>query len=147
MNEEEFDRGVDDGTVGHVGLMESAALAALGVGLEVDEVDESIDPVEADEDVSGEGFTVPKGGIVGVHQVARAFHDGKEVAHLSLTIALGAPDPRDEIELVGEPPLKCVIPGGVPGDKATAWSVVHAAALLPRAEPGLITVLDLPAGR
>jgi 4-hydroxy-tetrahydrodipicolinate reductase len=147
MNEEEFDRGVDDGTVGHVGLMESAALAALGVGLEVDEVDESIDPVEADEDVSGEGFTVPKGGIVGVHQVARAFHDGKEVAHLELTIALGAPDPHDAIELVGEPPLKCVIPGGVPGDKATAWSTAHAAALLPGAEPGLITVLDLPAGR
>src|ERR1700730_11329599 len=43
LNEEEFDRGVEDGTIGHVGLMESAALAALGVGLEVDEVDESID--------------------------------------------------------------------------------------------------------
>src|SRR3954465_14877295 len=147
MNEEEFDRGVDDGTVGHIGLMESAALAALGVGLEVDEVDESIDPVEADEDVSGEGFTVPKGGIVGVHQVARAFHDGKEIAHLELTIALGAPDPGDEIELVGDPGLKCVIPGGVPGDRATAWSVVHAAPLVSGAEPGLITVLDLPAGR
>src|SRR3954447_5742344 len=147
MNEEEFDRGVDDGTVGHIGLMESAALAALGVGLEVDEVDESIDPVEADEDVSGEGFTVPKGGIVGVHQVARAFHDGKEIAHLELTIALGAPDARDEIELVGDPGLKCIIPGGVPGDRATAWSVVHAAPLVSGAEPGLITVLDLPAGR
>src|SRR5712671_5219179 len=147
MNEEEFDRGVDDGTVGHIGLMESAALAALGVGLEVDEVDESIDPVEADEDVSGEGFTVPKGGIVGVHQVARAFHEGKEVAHLELTIALGAPDPRDEIELVGDPGLRCVIPGGVPGDRATAWSVAHAVPLVAGAEPGLITVLDLPAGR
>src|SRR6267378_3152402 len=147
MNEEEFDRGVDDGTVGHVGLMESAALAALGVGLEVDEVDEDIDPVEGDDDVQGEGFTVPRGGIVGVHQVARAFHEGKEVAHLELTIALGAPDPRDEIELIGDPPLKCVIPGGVPGDKATAWSVAHAAPLVVGAEPGLITVLDLPAGR
>ena len=147
MNEEEFDRGVDDGTVGHVGLMESAALAALGVGLEVDEVDEDIDPVEADEDVQGEGFTVPKGGIVGVRQTARAFHEGKEVAHLDLIIALGAPDPHDEIELIGDPGLKCVIPGGVPGDRATAWSVAHAAPLVAGAEPGLITVLDLPAGR
>jgi 4-hydroxy-tetrahydrodipicolinate reductase len=147
LNEEEFDRGVDDGTIGHVGLMESAALAALGVGLEVDEVDEDIDPVETDEDVEGDGFTVPRGGIVGVHQVARAFHDGKEVAHLELTIALGAPDPRDEIELIGDPGLKCIIPGGVPGDRATAWTVVHAAALVAGAEPGLITVLDLPAGR
>ena len=147
LNEEEFDRGVDDGTIGHVGLMESAALAALGVGLEVDEVDEDIDPVETEEDVAGDGFTVPRGGIVGVHQVARAFHDGKEVAHLELTIALGAPNPRDEIELIGDPGLKCVIPRGVPGDRATAWTVAHAAPLVARAEPGLITVLDLPAGR
>ena len=117
------------------------------MGLEVDEVDEDIDPVETDEDMQGEGFTVPRGGIVGVHQVARAFHDGKEVAHLELTIALGAPDTRDEIELIGDPGIRCVIPGGVPGDKATAWSVAHAAPLVASAEPGLITVLDLPAGR
>src|SRR5207237_3109188 len=39
VNEEEFDRGVDEGTIGHVGLMESAALASLGGGLDVDEVD------------------------------------------------------------------------------------------------------------
>src|SRR5438046_4314029 len=96
MNEEEFDRGVDDGTIGHVGLMESAALAALGVGLAVAEVDESIDPVEADEDMQGDGFRVPKGGIVGIKQVARAFPDGTEVANLDLTIALGAPSPRHE---------------------------------------------------
>lgn len=147
MNEEEFDRGVDEGAIGHVGLMESAALAALGVGLEVDEVDESIDPVEIDEDVHGDGFTVPRGGIVGVNQVARAFHDGKEVAVLDLTIALGAPDPRDEIELHGDPGLRVVIPGGTPGDKATAWAVVHAAPLAVGSDPGLISVLDLPAGR
>lgn len=147
MNEEEFDRGVEDGTLGHVGLMESAALAALGVGLEVDEVDESIDPVEADEDMQGDGFRVPRGGIVGIKQVARAFHDGKEVANLDLTIALGAPQPRDEIELEGEPGIRVLIPGGTQGDKATAWTVVHSAPLVHGAEPGLISVLDLPAGR
>ncbi|HEY2029099.1 MAG TPA: dihydrodipicolinate reductase [Myxococcales bacterium] len=147
LNEEEFDRGVDEGQLGHVGLMESAALAALGVGLEVDEVDEQIDPVEADEDMQGEGFRVPRGGIVGLNQVARAFHEGKQVANLDLTIALGAPDPRDEIVLVGDPGIRIVIPGGTPGDKATAWTVVHAAALVQGSEPGLISVLDLPAGR
>lgn len=148
LNEEEFDRGVDDGTIGHIGLMESAALAALGVGLEVDEVDESIEPVEAEEDVSGEGgIQVPKGGICGLIQIARAFHDGKEVAHLELTIALGAPNPRDEITLDGDPGIHCIIPLGVSGDKATAWTVAHAASLVSGSEPGLITVLDLPAGR
>jgi len=133
LNEEEFDRGVDEGTIGHVGLMESAALASLGVGL--------------DEDLQGDGFTVPKGGIVGLKQVARAFHDGKEVAVLDLTIALGALEPRDAIELEGDPGIRVIIPGGTHGDKATAWTVVHAAPLVQGSEPGLISVLDLPAGR
>src|SRR3954467_3267236 len=147
MSEGGLDRGVEEGALGHVGLMESAALAALGVGLEVDEVDESIDPVEAAEDMQGAGFRVPKGGIVGIQQVARAFHDGREVANLDLTIALGAPEPRDEIELEGDPGIRVLIPGGTPGDKATAWTVVHAAPLVVGSEPGLISVLDLPAGR
>jgi len=148
LNEDEFDRGVNDGSIGHIGLMESAALAALGVGLEVDEVEESIDPMEADEDMRGEGdLFVPRGGIVGVHQIALAFHEKREVARLELIIALGAIDPRDEIELIASPGIKVLIPGGVPGDNATPWAVVHAAPLVSSAQPGLITVLDLPAGR
>ncbi len=148
MNEEEFERGVDDGTIGHIGLMESAALAALGVGLEVDEVEESIDAMEADEDMQGaDGIFVPRGGIVGVHQIAKAFHAKKEVAQLELIIALGAIEPRDEIELFANPGVKLIIPGGVQGDSATAWAIVHAAPLVSTAQPGLITVLDLPAGR
>jgi hypothetical protein len=148
LSEEEFDQGVDDGTIGHVGLMESAALAALGLGLEVDEVDESIDAVETDTDVQGaNGLFVPKGGVVGLRQEARAFHDHKEVARLELVLALGAPDPRDEIEIVAEPGLRLTIPGGVPGDSATAWAVVHAAPILRDLTPGLVTVLDLPVGR
>src|SRR5207245_10942385 len=103
LNEEEFDRGVDEGTIGHVGLMESAALASLGVGLEVDEVDESIDPVEAEDDMQGDGFTVPKGGIVGLKQVARAVPDGKEVTVVDRPNAIRGPQPRDEIELEGDP--------------------------------------------
>ena len=90
---------------------------------------------------------MPRGGIVGIRQVARAFHDGKEVANLDLTIALGAPQPRDEIELLGDPGIKLLIPGGTHGDRATLWTVVHAAPLVAGSEPGLISVLDLPAGR
>src|SRR5207245_3104540 len=107
----------------------------------------SIDAEEGEEGTEGGGCTGPEGGIVGLKQVARAFHDGKEVAVLDLTIALGAPQPRDEIELEGDPGIRILIPGGTPGDKATAWTVVHAAPLVQGSEPGLISVLDLPAGR
>lgn len=148
LSEDDFNRGVEEGYVGHVGLMESAALAAMGVGHSCDEVDEEILPVTADEPQQAPWGVVRKGDICGVRQIARAFDDGREVARLELTIALGAKDPRDEITIYGEPTLTLKIPGGTPGDQATAWSVVHAAQVLGQgAEPGLITVLDLPAGR
>ena len=44
---------------------------------------------------------------------------GKEVLTLELQMYVGARDPRDVIEIVGEPPLRLAIEGGVPGDAAT----------------------------
>jgi 2,4-diaminopentanoate dehydrogenase len=38
-------------------------------------------------------------------------------------------------------------PGGVHGDGATAWTMVNVVPAVATAEPGLMTVLDLPAGR
>jgi 4-hydroxy-tetrahydrodipicolinate reductase len=148
LAEADFDRGTEDGTVGHVGLMESAALAALGAGLEVDEVDESIEPVRAKREIAGHSVTVRPGDIAGCRQLARAFHDGREVARLTLELSLGAEDPHDEIEIIGEPPLKLQIAGGIDGDAATVWSVVHAAEVaVEELSPGLRNVLELPAGR
>ncbi len=40
-----------------------------------------------------------------------------------------------------------ISPGGIAGDRATAWTMVNSIPALVTAEPGLLTVLDLPAGR
>ncbi len=146
LNEEEFFKLVDQGRIGHVGLVESAALAALGLGLDCDDYEEELTPVFAEEDVSG-AFLVKKGQVAGMHQVAVALEDGQERVRLELTIALGADDPGDVIELDADPKLKVVIPGGVPGDKATANLVVNAAPRMTASQAGLLTVLELPAGR
>jgi 2,4-diaminopentanoate dehydrogenase len=65
---------------------------------------------------------------------------------LELTIAVGAPDPRDELVLDADPPVRLLIPGGIPGDAATANAVVNAVPALLELR-GLVSVLDLPAGR
>jgi len=142
LSEEAFERADERGEVGHVGLAESAALAAAGCGLEVDEVEEELVPLVAEED----GHGVKAGQVAGVQQVARAFSEGREVARLELIIALGVDHPRDEVEIDADPPLRAVIPGGIPGEAATVHAVVHAA-LAVTERRGLITVLDLPAGR
>lgn len=142
MTEAAFEKADERGEVGHVGLAESAALAAAGCGLEVDEVEEELVPLLAEEDAHG----VKVGQVAGVQQVARAFSEGREVARLELIIALGVDHPRDEVEIDADPPLRAVVPGGIPGEAATVNAVVHAA-LAVTERHGLITVLDLPAGR
>jgi 4-hydroxy-tetrahydrodipicolinate reductase len=141
----EFQRAVEADAIGHVGLAESATLAALGCGLDLDELEEEAEPVLASRDLAGP-VPVRKGGIAGIRQVARGWQEGREVVRLEVVLAAGAEDPRDEVRIESDPPLRLLIPGGFPGEASTAWSVVHAAAAIPLLQ-GLVTVLDLPPGR
>lgn len=147
LTEEEFFDLVDQDGLGHVGLVESAALCALGLGLDCDDFEEELVPVFAEEDIPAAGFTVKKGRVAGMHQVAVGLSDEQERVRLELTIAVGADDPMDLIEIDADPPIRLQIPGGVAGDRATANLVVNAAPRVTSAQPGLLTVLELPAGR
>jgi 4-hydroxy-tetrahydrodipicolinate reductase len=147
LTEEEFLKLVDAEKLGHVGLLESCALTALGVGIDCDDFEEEILPVIADEDIEGGAFKVKKGQVAGIYQSAVGLSDGQERVRLELTIAQGAEDPGDRVEIEGEPKLVLHVPGGVAGDRATANLMVNAAPRVSAAEPGLLTVLELPAGR
>ncbi len=142
LGAEAFEAADQRGELGQAGLAESAALAAVGCGIEFDEVDEELTPLLAEE----AGHGVEAGQVAGVQQVARAFSEGREVVRLELQFTLGAEHPRDEVEIDADPPLRAVVPGGIPGQAATANTVVHAALAITERR-GLITVLDLPAGR
>ena len=147
LTEEEFFALADQEGVGHVGLMESAALCALGLGLDCDDFEEELSPVVATTDIEGGAFPVKKGRVAGIHQVAVGLNEGQERIRLELTLALGADDPGDLVEIDADPPIRLLVRGGVAGDRATANLVVNAAPRLTAADPGLMTVLDLPAGR
>lgn len=147
LGEKEFHLAAERGEIGHVGLAESAAMVAEGcVGVEEYEVDEDILPLLAEED--GEGAaSVRRGQVAGIQHVARVFAEGgREVVRLELVIALGAEDPRDEVELDADPPVRVVVPGGIAGDAATAHAVVNCIPSLVELR-GIVSVLDLPAGR
>ncbi len=147
LTEDEFFKLVDAEQLGHVGLAESAALCALGLGLDCDDYEEEIAPVIAEEDITGGAFPVKAGKVAGIFQSAVGLQDGQERVRLELTIAVGAEDAGDTITLEADPKVTVKIPGGVAGDRATANTVVNAAPRVKSAEPGLLTVLELPAGR
>ncbi len=147
LTEQAFTEAAEKGTLGHVGLAESAAMVAEGcVGVDEYEVDEDIVPLLAEEDVAGP-VPVGRGAVAGLHHVARVFADGgREVVRLELTVAVGAENPRDELVLDADPPLHLLVPGGIPGDEATAHAVVNAVPAIVELR-GIVSVLDLPAGR
>lgn len=147
LTEAQFFELVEQDGLGHVGLVESAALAALGLGLDCDDFEEELTPLFADEDISGGAFLVKKGRVAGIYQTAVGLCEGRELVRLELTIAVGAEPAGDTIELDADPMIKLVLPGGIAGDRATANLVINAAPRVTAAGRGLLTVLELPAGR
>jgi 2,4-diaminopentanoate dehydrogenase len=147
LSREEFEALAADGRLGHVGLRESTALVARALELPHDEVTQSLEPVIAERDVATPHLTVAAGQVAGIRNIGVATLAGIPAVTLDLSMYVGAPDPRDEILLEGDPPLSFLVPGGVPGDLATAAILVNSARQVAAASPGLKTVLELPPPR
>ena len=144
MTPEEFRAQVAAGVIKHHGLPESIAMVADGLGLAVDDISETIEPVIAENSVRTEYLEVAAGQVAGVHQIARGTAAGKEKVFMELKMYVGARNAADTIELDGEPKLTLAIPGGTHGDIATAAVVVNAIPVILAAPAGLRTSRDLP---
>lgn len=144
MTPDEFSQAVAAGTIKHHGLPESAAMIADGLGIRLDDLRETIEPILAEEDLRTQYLEVKKGFVAGVKQVCRGVSDGRERIVLDLRMAVGAPHPADAISITGRPNITLQIPGGTHGDLATAAVVVNTIPLIVSARPGLRTVMDLP---
>jgi len=137
---EEFAAGVASRKLGHVGLSESAAIIALGLGLTIHEITETIKPVIASRETDG----VAPGRVLGLHQIALV-QTGDEVrVSLDLTMAIGAESPADRIDIEGDPPVHVTVAGGFHGDRSTVGTAVNAVPFIVAASPGLKNVVTLP---
>ena len=141
---EEFQQLVDEGTLRHVGLPESVAMIAGALGWELDDIQETIEPVMADTEVSSPLMTVEPGQAAGVKQIGRGLIGGREVINLEFQAYIGAPDPYDAVYVTGTPNMEVVLKGGIHGDIGTAAVTVNAARRVVEAPPGFATMKDLP---
>jgi hypothetical protein len=140
MTPEEFAAGVASGKLGHVGLSESAAIIALGLGLPIDEITETIKPVIASRETDG----IAPGRVLGLHQIALVQAGDEVRVSLDLTMAVGAESPADRIDIEGDPPVHVTVRGGFHGDRSTIGTVVNAVPFVVAASPGLKNVVTLP---
>jgi 2,4-diaminopentanoate dehydrogenase len=144
MSVEEFRAQVAAGKIKHHGLPESVDMVSDALGLGVDRVTETIEPVVARERLKTEFFEVAAGQAAGVHQIARGFAGGTEKIYMELQMFVGAREPADSVEIIGNPNLTLTIPGGTHGDIATASVVVNCIPAILDAPAGLRTSRDLP---
>jgi 4-hydroxy-tetrahydrodipicolinate reductase len=140
----QFQTKVDDGSVRHVGLTESISMIADALGWRLDRITETIQPRMAIQTVASELLAVDPGYVSGIVQDGVGYRSGQPVIALHLEAYLGAPEPRDKVEIAGSPPIRMVIPGGLDGDVSTASLVVNAIPRVLDAAPGLHTMRDMP---
>jgi 4-hydroxy-tetrahydrodipicolinate reductase len=128
---------------GHVGSTESVAMLTDAVGFDLDDVEERIEPVVAEERVETDHVTVEAGEVAGIRQVAHGYQDGEAVVTLDLQMYVGADDPRDEVDFTGDPDVTVTVDGGYHGDVATSALVANVAPTVVDADPGLVSTTDL----
>jgi 4-hydroxy-tetrahydrodipicolinate reductase len=87
---------------------------------------------------------IARGMAAGVKQMGRGFVGREEKITLVFRAAIGEPDPRDSVEVFGDPAFVSTIAGGINGDVATCAIVLNAIRPMLRAGPGLKTMVDIP---
>lgn len=127
----------------HVGLSESVSLVARGLGWQLDQIQEMIEPVLATKRVMTDYFTVEPNFVTGVRQWGRGLYQGEDKIVLELEMRLDAEESSDEAWIEGTPDVHSLIKG-IHGDISTAALVANTARRVVESKPGLLTMVDLP---
>ncbi len=134
---------VKAGIIRHVGLTESVQFVAHAMGWKLTRVTESIEPVTAQKSIRTEHVSVKKGGVCGVEQIGCGFVGRREVVRLEFRAAVGEKRSFDTVRIQGLPDIESTIEGGVNGDVATCAITLNTLAPAVKAQPGLLTMVDL----
>jgi 4-hydroxy-tetrahydrodipicolinate reductase len=143
MTPADFQRGVDEGVVRHVGFTESIQMIADALGWRLDRITDSVAPKLATARVASEFFSVERGQVAGLVQDGVGYVRGERRITLRLEAYLGAPESYDAVTIEGVPRLHSRIDGGLHGDIATASVTVNALPAIVAAPPGLRSMRDM----
>lgn len=143
MTAEAFRQAAARQEIRHVGLSESVALVARGLGWQLDQIQEMIEPILATQRVVTDHFTVEPNFVTGVRQVGRGLFQGEDKVILELEMAVDAPEAYDEAWIEGTPDVHSLVKG-IHGDISTAAVIANTARRVVQVKPGLLTMVDIP---
>ena len=143
LTPEQFAEKVKAFTVRHVGLTESVAMIADGLGWKLDRITDEIQPRIAGAPVESQFLKVEAGRVCGIVQDGVGYVKGKPVITLHMEAYLGAPETYDSVQIEGSPNLHVKAIGGYHGDVATTSITVNTIPKALAASPGLHTMQTL----
>ncbi|MGC9490934.1 MAG: 2,4-diaminopentanoate dehydrogenase [Thermovirgaceae bacterium] len=148
MTAEEFRRKAAEGTLeGHVGFLQSIHMISDALGLNVDRIEQSREPVISSVYREEKGVTVRPGMVAGCRQTGRGYRKDECVIELihpqQIHPWMENIETGDFIEICSTPDVAVSIKPEIPGGLGTVGLVVNSIPLLFKARPGLLTMLDL----
>ncbi len=146
---EAFRAGVADGTiVGHVGFPESIHMISDALGLGVDRIEQSREPIISTVHRETPHVVVEPGMVAGCTHIGIGYREDTEVIRLvhpqQIHPHLENQPTGDYIHIYGNPEINLAIKPEIAGGKATIGIAVNAIPLVVAATPGLKRMIDLP---
>jgi 4-hydroxy-tetrahydrodipicolinate reductase len=146
---EEFRAGVADGSiVGHVGFPESIHMISDALGLGVDRIEQSREPIISSVYRETPHVKVQPGMVAGCAHIGVGYRGETEVIRLihpqQIHPHLENQDTGDYITIYGLPEIHMAVKPEIAGGKATMGIAVNSIPLVVAATPGLKRMIDLP---
>lgn len=146
---EEFKKGVEEGTiVGHVGFPESIGMIADALGWELDEIKQTREPIVTNVYRETPYVKVEPGMVAGCRHIAYGMKDGQALITLEhpqqIHPDMEGQDTGDYVWIEGEPNINVANKPEIPGGIGTMAIAVNMIPKVLQAEPGLMSMADLP---
>ncbi len=144
----DFREGVADGTVlGHVGFPASLAMVAAALGVEIERIEETREPIVSQVRRETSVAVVEPGQVAGCLHSAVAYRSGRPFLTLhhpqQVRPHLAGVETGDTIEISGTPELRITSRPEIPGGVATSALAVNMISPVRAAAPGLCSMADL----
>lgn len=149
ISPQEFEKGIKDGSiVGHIGFLQSIPLVAKALGIEIDEIQETREPIISNTYRKTEYVEVFPGMVAGCRHIAYGIKNGERVIIMEhpqqVLPNLENIKTGDYIEITGDPNISLSITPETPGGIGTIALAVNMIPQVLASAPGLKTMIDLP---
>lgn len=149
---EEFEEGLKNGKiVGHIGFEQSIHMIAEAVGWKIDNIEQVREPIISKALRETKYVKVQPGNVAGCRHIARAYSNGELVIELEhpqqVLPEIENVQTGDYINIEGNPNISMSIKPEIPGGKGTIAIATNMIPLVVEADPGLLTMADLPVPR